>query len=126
MLITFPGERKTMWCIHNARLILSDRIVDRGWLLIADQLIQAIGQDVPPDVPDRLDADGSYVAPGFVDLHVQDRKSTRLNSSHQIISYAVFCLKKKKRNTLTLSSNAITLAYLRSVYWSSRRRRTTP
>src|SRR5438552_12899354 len=28
-----------------------------------------------------------------------DRKSTRLNSSHQIISYAVFCLKKKK-NTL--------------------------
>src|SRR5258708_16613433 len=27
-----------------------------------------------------------------------DRKSTRLNSSHQIISYAVFCLKKKKKN----------------------------
>src|SRR5438552_12630662 len=27
---------------------------------------------------------------------VRDRKSTRLNSSHQIISYAVFCLKKKK------------------------------
>src|SRR5258708_29885742 len=28
----------------------------------------------------------------------QDRKSTRLNSSHQIISYAVFCLKKKRRH----------------------------
>src|SRR5258708_23636804 len=28
-----------------------------------------------------------------------DRKSTRLNSSHQIISYAVFCLKKKKYST---------------------------
>src|SRR5258708_15803816 len=28
-----------------------------------------------------------------------DRKSTRLNSSHQIISYAVFCLKKKKEST---------------------------
>src|SRR5438552_7665181 len=27
----------------------------------------------------------------------KDRKSTRLNSSHQIISYAVFCLKKKRR-----------------------------
>src|SRR5258708_30412816 len=27
---------------------------------------------------------------------LEDRKSTRLNSSHQIISYAVFCLKKKK------------------------------
>src|SRR3712207_7615951 len=30
-----------------------------------------------------------------------DRKSTRLNSSHANISYAVFCLKKKKKNTLT-------------------------
>src|SRR2546427_9476034 len=29
-----------------------------------------------------------------------DRKSTRLNSSHSQISYAVFCLKKKKKNTL--------------------------
>src|SRR3990170_3663231 len=31
-----------------------------------------------------------------IDLMEADRKSTRLNSSHQIISYAVFCLKKKK------------------------------
>src|SRR5258708_32984675 len=30
----------------------------------------------------------------------RDRKSTRLNSSHQIISYAVFCLKKKKKIAL--------------------------
>src|SRR5258708_28340255 len=30
-----------------------------------------------------------------------DRKSTRLNSSHQIISYAVFCLKKKKQKHTT-------------------------
>src|SRR2546426_6224905 len=29
----------------------------------------------------------------------QDRKSTRLNSSHLVISYAVFCLKKKNSNT---------------------------
>src|SRR5258708_22112976 len=38
-----------------------------------------------------------------------DRKSTRLNSSHQIISYAVFCLKKKKiitrNSTYQTSSN---------------------
>src|SRR5437868_10158911 len=30
-------------------------------------------------------------------LHLPDRKSTRLNSSHVSISYAVFCLKKKKK-----------------------------
>src|SRR5438552_16376443 len=38
------------------------------------------------------------ISSGFVKTHLgQDRKSTRLNSSHQIISYAVFCLKKKKK-----------------------------
>src|ERR1022692_3531832 len=31
------------------------------------------------------------------DRHIPDRKSTRLNSSHLVISYAVFCLKKKKK-----------------------------
>src|SRR5258708_31899538 len=37
----------------------------------------------------------------FFDLPL-DRKSTRLNSSHQIISYAVFCLKKKKNIYISL------------------------
>src|SRR2546426_6139233 len=32
--------------------------------------------------------------------HHTDRKSTRLNSSHLVISYAVFCLKKKKKSTM--------------------------
>src|SRR3712207_8592815 len=35
------------------------------------------------------------IAPGVVVTFAQDRKSTRLNSSHANISYAVFCLKKK-------------------------------
>src|SRR2546426_6786490 len=34
-----------------------------------------------------------------------DRKSTRLNSSHLVISYAVFCLKKKKKITTKMSMN---------------------
>src|SRR2546426_5272970 len=34
-----------------------------------------------------------------VGLYRGDRKSTRLNSSHLVISYAVFCLKKKKRTS---------------------------
>src|SRR6266850_4151899 len=32
-------------------------------------------------------------------IRIRDRKSTRLNSSHLVISYAVFCLKKKKKQT---------------------------
>src|SRR5258708_10377305 len=38
----------------------------------------------------------ALAAAGIASL-IRDRKSTRLNSSHQIISYAVFCLKKKKK-----------------------------
>src|SRR2546429_7218072 len=44
----------------------------------------------------------SRVVGGFLRVdeeHRRDRKSTRLNSSHGYISYAVFCLKKKKNNT---------------------------
>src|SRR5207244_9299534 len=38
-------------------------------------------------------------------LAALDRKSTRLNSSHQIISYAVFCLKKKKAKACDLAGS---------------------
>src|SRR5947208_11423435 len=50
--------------------------------------------------------DGGAVPAANKNLHHQqqvDRKSTRLNSSHQIISYAVFCLKKKMNTAWTLS-----------------------
>src|SRR5258708_14468115 len=40
---------------------------------------------------------GSAEVASFLSHLATDRKSTRLNSSHQIISYAVFCLKKKKK-----------------------------
>src|SRR5438105_5833287 len=43
------------------------------------------------------------------DRPLQDRKSTRLNSSHEWISYAVFCLKKKKK-TNNASIHATTIA----------------
>src|SRR5258708_2067006 len=55
-----------------------------------------------------------------------DRKSTRLNSSHQIISYAVFCLKKKKilykriqcnRQQLTGCHVSLALDTLRSIFF---------
>src|SRR2546430_9739309 len=55
-----------------------------------------------------LDVMGSW--PAKPDLHLEmdasfaaDRKSTRLNSSHSQISYAVFCLKKKKHNLTEIS-----------------------
>src|SRR5437762_5408773 len=38
-----------------------------------------------------------YFDSGMDTIQLEDRKSTRLNSSHRCISYAVFCLKKKKK-----------------------------
>src|SRR2546430_10012473 len=54
---------------------------------------------------DTIITGGEKVRPEEVEavLEAQDRKSTRLNSSHSQISYAVFCLKKKKRNTVHAS-----------------------
>src|SRR2546426_7393276 len=44
----------------------------------------------------------------------RDRKSTRLNSSHLVISYAVFCLKKKKKHTKSFND----IADMRHMYCS--------
>src|SRR5438552_10591548 len=46
----------------------------------------------------------------------EDRKSTRLNSSHQIISYAVFCLKKKKVSRLSTTYVTIRHCPCKNVY----------
>src|SRR2546426_6534229 len=55
---------------------------------------ESLGVDLDPE-PIRL-----REGPELLDRSLlQDRKSTRLNSSHLVISYAVFCLKKKKRST---------------------------
>src|SRR5438034_5893927 len=46
-----------------------------------------------------------FAAYSFNKAHATDRKSTRLNSSHTVISYAVFCLKKKKKIMKKLNNN---------------------
>src|SRR3989442_8609363 len=51
------------------------------------------------------DADGPALRHALDDAERRDRKSTRLNSSHVRISYAVFCLKKKKNPKKTSTSS---------------------
>src|SRR5438034_5641088 len=50
-----------------------------------------------------LHPDHAHLLARYLQEFRQDRKSTRLNSSHTVISYAVFCLKKKKKNKNTSS-----------------------
>src|SRR6266850_6023391 len=59
-----------------------------------------VGIELEADVPKvRLRGEFLRVGPRGT---LQDRKSTRLNSSHLVISYAVFCLKKKKKTPLPI------------------------
>src|SRR3712207_7520665 len=54
------------------------------------------------------DPGGAPAAAAVVGHDREDRKSTRLNSSHANISYAVFCLKKKKHQQVVLGHPALT------------------
>src|SRR2546427_8801590 len=73
-----------------------------------DQMAQH--RDVSTRLPRRKFLTGlATVAAGEASRDVAmlgDRKSTRLNSSHSQISYAVFCLKKKKRHTQRIISSS--------------------
>src|SRR5690625_3880757 len=69
--------------------------------------VQELGMEIVPVHPRAETVHGAqgYATladvPGRIDVvDVLDRKSTRLNSSHVAISYAVFCLKKKRRKQI--------------------------
>src|SRR2546426_4170867 len=53
-----------------------------------------------------VSAAGAWQLGGGASVALRDRKSTRLNSSHLVISYAVFCLKKKKTDRATHSTTS--------------------
>src|SRR5207244_12952610 len=89
-LHSFPTRRSSDLFDNHRVLLVADR-ADRGAVLA-----RGVGLDgLFPEKDDRLSIGLPAGKPCRL-MELQDRKSTRLNSSHQIISYAVFCLKKKK------------------------------
>src|SRR5260221_11591790 len=73
-------------------------------LAVSDRAIDVVAGLIPSNKAILFHASGAMPAVrGGFSLHphgwhrARDRKSTRLNSSHTVISYAVFCLKKKKK-----------------------------
>src|SRR5947209_17242055 len=72
------GRYAEHWTVH--RMAITDRTVLR---IAVYELLYV------PDIPARVTLNEA--------IEIVDRKSTRLNSSHANISYAVFCLKKKKK-----------------------------
>src|SRR5438034_6179160 len=86
-----------------------------GKSMLIDAILLVLGARAQTDVI-RSDADAATVEAVFdveprgavaATLDEADRKSTRLNSSHTVISYAVFCLKKKKTDTPTITRQAV-------------------
>src|SRR5690625_2594065 len=112
-----PGAARTVW--GNPKRFYNSYWQDfywaedgRGWFLAGD------GAKVDDDdiwilgrIDDVINISGHRLStieiesalvshPNVIEAGVTDRKSTRLNSSHVAISYAVFCLKKKREKTM--------------------------
>src|SRR5690606_40092965 len=84
-----PGRSVVGWKLDRAqRAELLAKLDPKYGKVVADHVTLAanVARDTP--LPDAVTGEA-----------VGDRKSTRLNSSHVKISYAVFCLKKKTKNT---------------------------
>src|SRR5690625_5500360 len=85
-------------------LALAPEALRGVWITLLLAVIATAGKVVVPIAVQSI-LDEGIIAPeipdvGYVAGAAGDRKSTRLNSSHVAISYAVFCLKKKKNSKL--------------------------
>src|SRR5690625_5809533 len=93
--LPFRDTGGDMW-VHVGRLVTVTDM--QNLLFIADIHWRALAVTAGAEQPDGPESQ-YHVNPGEAKTArtIQDRKSTRLNSSHVAISYAVFCLKKKKK-----------------------------
>ena len=56
-------------CFHNATLVLPDRLLSHGWLLVEEGKILRYGDGTPAEAEETIDCGGKYLAPGFIDVH---------------------------------------------------------
>src|SRR3712207_824483 len=104
-----PGEKARDVAAKIGPRLLRDAVVAKlnGELIDLDAPLDGGGdfEVVTKDSPDGLyvlrHSTAHAMAQAVTELYPGDRKSTRLNSSHANISYAVFCLKKKKKHIST-------------------------
>src|SRR3712207_7165833 len=82
----------TLFRSHDTEVLRRRR--DRPQVLLVDG---GVAEGLAPDEAAVTDEVGEQDDPLVLPHRHPDRKSTRLNSSHANISYAVFCLKKKKK-----------------------------
>src|SRR5690625_4745006 len=78
----------------SGELTFNEGVLEAGSFIADLTTLESVDLNDDPD--SKADLDGHLKSEDFL-----DRKSTRLNSSHVAISYAVFCLKKKNKNKNT-------------------------
>src|SRR2546430_11660840 len=94
-MVAVNGERRSIAKLIRFTPSELERVVDQA---------QASGRPVACFIREASLGSRPRMKNGTVgDTVIQDRKSTRLNSSHSQISYAVFCLKKKKNKNINYS-----------------------
>src|SRR3712207_8137957 len=110
------GDGERIWIVGDTMTLKATAETTGGSLVLLENLTAPVGGP-PPHIHTRED-EFWYVLSGTFEIRIGDevhalgpggfayaprgdRKSTRLNSSHANISYAVFCLKKKKIMTMT-------------------------
>src|SRR5205814_10209659 len=92
-------------CCSLFFFFLMFRLPPRSTLFPYTTLFRSHLNGVPFTVVGVTPVDYMGTLPNVPSLWSQDRKSTRLNSSHLGISYAVFCLKKKRTNGVCLQDD---------------------
>src|SRR2546429_2456887 len=97
LLADFAAETIGLNEIHGRKKTRLAEKVGPGVVCLHFQLIDAVGER------ELLERGGTFGEEIDIERAVRDRKSTRLNSSHGYISYAVFCLKKKTHDSAFLS-----------------------
>jgi alpha-D-ribose 1-methylphosphonate 5-triphosphate diphosphatase len=55
--------------IRGVRVVLPDRVIDSGWVLVSGGLIAEVGEGPPPDAEEILDGEGRWLLPGLIDIH---------------------------------------------------------
>src|SRR5699024_11450957 len=91
--------------LNRAMSSLGDDNSKRGFERMEEKVL---AYEAEADTSEELSVDSETLDDELAKLdddEIEDRKSTRLNSSHVSISYAVFCLKKKKIKTNTVTSS---------------------
>src|SRR5689334_15040808 len=96
------GTANTLVYVRGRGVVLNEPSVVAIETVRGEKRVKAVGDDAKlmmGKTPDQIEAIRPLRDGVIASIWSGDRKSTRLNSSHSSISYAVFCLKKKKKQT---------------------------